>query len=245
MPFIDLITAEREKPFYRFTDFGKLVQMFQKKEMVFVRPEKWDDPFENYIIDPEFRFADGSFLKLTYRHVIHGCCWTKKSVSDAMWRIYSPDKISVRIKSTPALVAEELEKALKKYPRSSWHIGKVQYLSQKKILNKARSLAETIYSSTEEKETAAAKSILIKRNSFAHEQEIRVLIIDRHLKSKNGTIKLKIDPHKIIQSVLVDSRAPDEWLQVYSHFLKNNIGFKGSVNKSVLYKPPDRLVINK
>lgn len=245
MTYINLTTAERLKPIYRYTDFGRVVRMFQKKEMVLVRPEKWDDPFENYLIDPEYRSATGGILRLSYRHVMHGACWSKKYVSDAMWRIYSPDKISVRIKSTPEIIGECLEEALERYPRSSWHIGKVKYLRQGEILKMASDLAHKILKSKNEREIVAAKSALFKRTSFSHEQEVRVFVIDRHSRSKNGIIKIKIDPHKIVQNIMVDSRAPDEWLDVYSTFMKHELGFKGKISKSTLYRPVGRLIIER
>jgi hypothetical protein len=243
MSFIDLTSVELEKSIYRFSDFSRIVRIFQTNEMILVRPEKWDDPFENYIINAKFKYSDGDTLDLSLRSTLHGSCWTKKSVSDAMWRIYSPDKISVRIKSTPKLLGEALNSALKNYARSKWFVGKVKYYPQSKILSKAKFLANQILSDASEE--AAAKSLLFKRNAFSHEQEVRILVIDRHQKAKNGMIKIKLDPHKVIQGILVDSRAPDEWLQVYSTYLKNQLGFKGRVTKSTLYNPVDPVIIRK
>jgi len=243
MSFINLSPGEIKSPFYRYTDFGHLVELFQKKEMTFVRPEKWDDPFENYIIDPDVRFADGSFIRLVYRQVIHGSCWTKKTVSDAMWRIYSPDKISVRIKSTPEKIGIALKNALTKYEYSSWYIGKVQYFSQKNVELKALDFANKFLKSSYDK--TAAEALLIKRSSFSHEKEVRVLVVDRNNKSKNGILKIKVDPHQLIDSILIDSRASEEWFDVYSHYLKNVIGFKGHISKSTLYKPIERIQINR
>jgi hypothetical protein len=243
MPFINLSKDEIQSPFYRYTDFGRLVEMFLKKEMTFVRPEKWDDPFENYIIDPDVRFADGSFMRLVYRQVIHGSCWTKKSVSDAMWRIYSLDKISVRIKSTPEKVGTAIDAAMKKYKDSSWYIGKVQYYPQQKVNKKAIEYANRFLESKQDK--TAAEALLIKRSSFAHEKEVRILIIDRNSKSKNGVLKIKLDPHQLIDSILIDSRASDEWLDVFSHYLKDVIGFRGTISRSTLYSPIKRMKVSR
>lgn len=243
MSFINLSTDEIKSPLYRYTDFGRLIEMFSKKEMTFVRPEKWDDPFENYIIDPDVRFADGSFIRLVYRQVIHGSCWTKKSVSDAMWRIYSPDKISVRIKSTPEKLGQAMENGLKKSNDSSWYIGKVQYYSQRQVEAKAVDFANRFFKSKQDK--TAAEALLIKRTSFSHEKEVRAILVDRNGKSKNGVLKIKVDPHEIIDSILVDSRASYEWFDVYSHYLRTVIGFRGHIAKSALYNPIERIKINR
>jgi hypothetical protein len=216
--------------------------MFRKQEITLVRPRKWDDPFENYITSAKFNLKDGSFRRLPERNLIYGTCWTKKAISDAMWRIYSPDKISVRIKSTPTLVANELNAALSNYKKSGWYIGKVSYLTQKKIVQQASKLAKEILDKSSE--NAAAKSVLFKRNAFSHEQEVRILVCDRHKLGENGILHIKCDPHNIVQSVLTDSRAPDEWLDIYSTYLRDTLGYKGSINKSVLYNPLEPLVIS-
>ena len=41
-------------------------------------------------------------------------CWGKKSMSDAMWRIYSPDHLGVRIKTTRAKLELVLKNFVKK-----------------------------------------------------------------------------------------------------------------------------------
>lgn len=241
--YINIDQNELDKPLYRYLDFYRVVQMLQNNEIVFVRPEKWEDPFETYVINSQIIYDDGGKLIHSLNGVIHGICWTKNYISDALWRIYSPHKMAVRIKTTPRLLIESIESSLNKYDRSTFFIGKVEYKSQKQIIKNAKDIASKIGGSNSDKITA--KSLLLKRKSFSHEQEVRTIIFDRHSKAKNGILKLKIDAHKLIQSVLVDSRAPDEMLNVYSTYLKKELNFKGKVDKSVLYKNLDKLIINK
>lgn len=214
--------------------------MFQSGIMVLVRPEKWDDPFENYIVGAKFKIGNGT-LNLGLRQTLHGSCWTRKSVSDALWRIYSPDKVSVRLKSTPSLLGKSLDKALARNRYSEWFVGKVNYMPQSKIVRTAVTLAKQIL--RDHSGMAAAKSLLFKRNAFSHEEEIRVLVLDGHSKSKAGMLRIPIDPHEVIQSVLIDSRAPAEIVSVYTSFLKSQLGFKGRISKSTLYDPLDPLVV--
>lgn len=200
----------------------------------------WDDPFENFIVSARYKSKTGH-MDSVLRHVLHGSCWTRKSVSDALWRIYSPDKLSVRIASTPTLLAQELSSGLSKYPRSKCFVGKVQYLPEKVIVDSAASLAKQIW--TDESELSAARSVLFKRKSFAHEDEARVLVVDRHRQSKNGMIRVRVDPHTLITSVMFDSRAPTEVKDMYKSFLRNDIGFKGRITSSTLYDLPARLIV--
>lgn len=43
-----------------------------------------------------------------FRSDFYGQCWTLKSTSDAMWRIYSPKKDAVRVRTTIRKLAESL-----------------------------------------------------------------------------------------------------------------------------------------
>lgn len=238
--FIDLGDADLDRPIYRFSTFARLIEHFRTTQMAFVRSEKWDDPFENYIVGVKFMRGSGT-LDLGLRHTLHGSCWTRKSVSDAMWRIYSPDKTAVRIRSTPRILGKCLDSGLAKYPNSKWFIGRVEYLPQSRILKNASSLARRIFK--DKSEVAAARSLLFKRHSFSHEDEVRVLVLDRHQKSQRGLLKVTLDPYEAVQSVLIDSRASDDLVYVYASFLKEKLGFKGRVSKSALYAPPGRLVV--
>jgi hypothetical protein len=239
-PYINYGKNELDRPIYRFTTFSRLIEFFRTGEFALTTTSKWDDPFENFIVGVRFKIGRGT-LDLALRHVVHGSCWTRKSVSDALWRIYSPDKLSVRIGSTPRLLGASLKGALAKYPRSKWFIGRVQYLPQGSIVRSAAALARRILQ--DKSETAAARSVLIKRRSFAHEDEVRVLVIDRHLKSKGGILKVKVDPHEIVRSIMIDSRAPKEVVEMYRTHLKEQLGFRGRISKSTLYDLPDRLVV--
>ena len=74
----------------------RLLELFQTRHNVLVAPEKWDDPFENFILKSD----------RVSRRGWYGQCWTWQRASDAMWRIYSGDKNGVRMRSTPAKLLE-------------------------------------------------------------------------------------------------------------------------------------------
>lgn len=238
--FLNLKPEELDRPIYRITTFSRLVEHFRTGKFALVRAEKWDDPFENYIAGATYKQGKGT-ISLALRQVVHGSCWTRKSASDAMWRIYSPDKVSVRVSSTPRLLGEALDLALSQSPRSSWFIGRVTYLRQSEIVSRAATLAEEILKS--DSEAAAARSYLYKRNSFSHEDEVRILVLDRHQRARKGVLPLMLDPFRVIKSVLVDSRAPEAIFDVYKAYLKKELNYQGRVTKSTIYRPPAPLVV--
>jgi len=238
--YINFKREEIERPIYRFMSFARLIELFRTRNLGLVRTSKWDDPFENLIVSARYKHGNGGWDSVL-RRVLHGSCWTRKSVSDALWRIYSPDKLSVRIASTPALLGSALDQALKKRPNSKWFVGRVKYLPQSIIIKNATKLAKQIVDDKSDK--SAAQSVLFKRRSFSHEDEVRVLVIDRHNQSKGGIIRLNVDPHEIIKSIMIDSRTPVDIADMYKNHLKQQLGFKGRISMSTLYDLPDKLIV--
>jgi hypothetical protein len=242
--YINISGDDISKPIYRIISFEKLVGIFQSKQMTFVKPDKWDDPFENFIAKTIINLETGkesSFRDLGTRKNLHGTCWTRKATSDAIWRIYSHDKRAVRIESTPEVILRNISKWLKDYPKSKLYIGKVDYITNDQIKKKAIDYARRVRSG--ELCRAAAESLLYKREPFSHEDEVRVLLMDQHDISKDGVLNINVDPHEIIQSVEIDPRASTELVDVYTAYLKNVIKFKGNISKSKLYDVPRRIIV--
>jgi hypothetical protein len=238
--YININEDEISKPIYRIIGFDSLVGIFQSKQMAFVKPEKWDDPFENLIAKTKI-YMGSTFIDVGIRETPHGTCWTRRSVSDAIWRIYSHDKKSVRIKSTPAILCRNITKGLKGYPKSKLFIGKVEYLKTNEIRGKAKEFTKGVISGDPDR--VVAQSLLFKRNSFSHEEEVRVLVIDHDNISMDGVLNINVDPHEIIQNVQIDSRAPSEIVEVYTNYLKNVLHFNGYVGKSTLYDVPKPMTV--
>ena len=242
--YINISGDDISKPIYRIISFEKLVGIFKSKQMTFVKPDKWDDPFENIIAKTIIKFGTGgksSFHELGIRKNSHGTCWTRKSSSDAIWRIYSHDKRAVRIESTPEVMSRNISKWLKNYRKSKLYIGKVDYIANKQIKQKAIDYARRVRSG--ELCKAAAESLLYKRESFSHEEEVRVILMDQYDMSKDGVLNVNVDPHDIIQSVEIDPRASTEIANVYTTYLMNVLKFKGNISKSKLYDVPRRIIV--
>lgn len=153
--------------------------------------------------------------KLNKLEDMYGQCWSLYAESDALWRIYSPYKEGVQIKTKLANLL-----MIKGYREA--YIGEVKYYDN---LNSADLL-----------ELDAYKGCLIKRNAFKHEKEVRLLInynniTDKH--EKIDYIELEVDMSEFIEEVIIDPRA-NEWFvkMVISYCNKNGIK---NVKKSKLY----------
>jgi hypothetical protein len=207
---------------YRIVSFDRLVQMLETDSWHFAHPSTWDDPYEVWIRNT---FSDQLFAQ----------CWCRNGVSDAMWRIYSPDKLGVRIrvqadKLHRALVQASLEKDI------GFRMVKVKYVGELEYLVKAGRIAIDLQRRATF--TRASAHLFLKRRAFEHEAETRIVACDfsQSELSKPKGFKLNLPTSRLIDSVLVDPRAPNEHVDAYRSYLKNNLKFPGSVKKSQLYR---------
>jgi hypothetical protein len=240
-PFIGFKADTLDRPIYRFIPFHRLVQLMTTRRLTLVRTDLWDDPWENYISHATFHLGRAA-TQLNFRRTVYGSCWTRKSVSDALWRIYSPDKMAIRITSTPRLIGLALHAGLARRARASWFVGSVQYLAQSDIVRRATDIAHDI--ATDRSGFAAARSVLFKRRSFAHEDEVRVLIIDPRGRGLGGMMHVGLDPHAVVTSVMLDSRTPKEVADMYRAYLTRDLRYRGRVARSTLYDLPKGLEVD-
>jgi len=122
--YINISISERDRAVYRIISFERLRELFEKRVNTLVKPMAWDDPFENFIPGLKGQLPSGQFVEFSQRYDFYGQCWTLIGGTDAMWRIYSSDKRSVRIKVRLRALVETLA------PRAIGivFVGKVRYL---------------------------------------------------------------------------------------------------------------------
>lgn len=233
--FLNIEEDLKDKPIFRVISIKRLFELFKNKENVLVKPSLWDDPFENFIMNSIGELGDGRMFSIEFRDHFFGQCWTKTRESDAMWRIYSPDKNGVRIATTPKKLLKSLYNSTEEYRNISCFIGKVNYYTTPKLKNLLEQHASTwILDSTG---AGQAKTLLFKRNAFKHENEFR-LIHNSQGKEKSDLYKYRIAPFDLIDNIVFDPRTE------YTDFAKHKkelrkIGYKNSIVKSVLYQAPN------
>lgn len=212
---------------YRIQSFERVISLFESKTFYFAHPSAWDDPYECRL---QHRASARLFAQ----------CWCKRSVSDAMWRIYSPNRLGVRIRTT----REELERALESELADRYRsvLLDVEYYRTSELEAKLRKLANKlrkIFIASE-----AAKALAWKRNAFEHEAEVRAVVYDRkEHATAQPHLKIRIDPYQLIQTILVDPRAPKEFLSTFRFYMKNKLGFRGRIARSELYAPQDPITV--
>ena len=118
---------------YRIFSIERLLELRETSKNVLVHPSLWDDPFENCILNSLYRLDSGETITLAFRDHVFGQCWTSRRESDAMWRIYSPNKDGVRVRTTIRKLIMGLRSSQTHFQDVSCFIGKVSYLPKKKL----------------------------------------------------------------------------------------------------------------
>lgn len=222
----------QSKYLYRILSFDYLVEWFETKKLPLLSPTLWEDPFEKALMKSVF--PDDQQLEYQ-KGRMYGLCFSLDGISDALWRIYSPSQHGVRIKTT----ADHLAQAMSYSPElvaGKTYIGQVEYLGTNKLMAHARGirarLADTGDTST------VAETMLLKRQPFRHEREIRVIHLTGDSGPEQELLYFEADPHTVIKSILLDPRAPDRRVRALTQHLKKLCGFPGRIAQSETYKVP-------
>jgi len=230
-----------DKPIYRVFPLNRFMQLFDDKNITLVKPEMWEDPFENFIMKATGKTAAGDKFTVGFRDDFYGQCWTFQKESDAMWRIYAEKGRGVKVKTTIRKLITALYKSCEEFPELSCFIGKVEYYTKEKvkeILNDPDLLTSYLLDNTGK---GQVETLLIKRFAFKHENEVRLVYHDQKkinpLKN-NGLYQFDIDPFNLIEEITFDPRM--DKLDYSKH--KKELIKRGYMNKIVmsgLYVIPD------
>ena len=117
----------------------------------------------------------------------------------------------------------------------------VSYLSQHNLNTRSKGIRDEL-----ERDFNVDKSIdllFMKREAYEHESEYRVVLIDEQPPEESSGISVSINPVQVVDSILIDPRAPKELADALVFYFKEKIGFKKKCEKSRLYKTPLPLIV--
>ena len=167
----DLSDDDLDKPVYRVFPIERLIQLFNEKKNTLVKPAMWDDPFENILFQQTATIANGQIVHFSnIRECFYGQCWTlNKRESDALWRIYSPNKNGIRVKTTLRKLWDEFYCQSDSNAMISYYLGKIEYKSErfiKSFLENSGNLNQIIFST----DSTSVQTLFIKSNSSIKSQ---------------------------------------------------------------------------
>jgi len=239
--YIEIPKAMRSRYIYRIVSVERLFELFENRQNVLVKPKKWDDPFENFILRARMKLQTGQFAQFSFHDQFYGQCWTLQTASDAMWRIYSPDRSAVRIRSTIRTVAESLSLTLGDRAQIQAFIGKVRYLPSKRL----SAFASSWFPGTQRlRSRVSAETLLVKRPAFKHEREVRLLYFQHNTADTVGDLCwYNVNPHAFIDQIMIDPRMPEPDVNTLKKRIQDRTGFRGPILRSLLYAAPPALIV--
>ncbi|HXB71362.1 MAG TPA: hypothetical protein VNY05_24210 [Candidatus Acidoferrales bacterium] len=243
-----------DEPIERTVRLKYLFEDLRNQHLTIVRPSAWDDPFENLItrFAYTFRAADGRlqqhFFDLSHYNVF-AQCWSHSIESDALWRIYSTvDRDHTGTNSTEAVPWEGVKvrttsrRLLAALCRSNQdveadvYLGTVEYTSATNIRDWIKGIVQTDGPNAFPDSVSQAKVLLLKREPFAHEREVRLIFLNARRPLSDQLLRLHLDPNEAFESMMLDPRLADADAAQRTEQLRA-AGYWGSITKSDLYEP--------
>ena len=200
------------------------MMLFEERQNVLPHPRNWSDPLENFILNAKVKGTDGKLRDFAFRDGVYGQCWTVERRSDALWQLFCPMKLrkaqGVRIRTTLRKLGATFSRNLSHDHRRQAFIGKVEYLSDKGLFGRAR----CIFMDEVDPEKIA-RSLLMKRNAFRHEAEVRLVYrMISGQPSGDGLFRYAVDPHALVDQVMIDPRFQPAEQSELKHKIREQTG---------------------
>lgn len=227
---IRIYDLNADTPLYRCISLSKFMWMVESCQSCLTKVQEWEDPYEAPAqpIADIFNEENVKIFLPDENNLLFGQCWSLLRESDAMWRIYSPNKEGLIIATT----VERLANA----PgiRKGILAPVIYFRDHSKVFN-------GFYKSL--KYEVPYNLALIKRAAFKHEKEVRLVVrnceadlVNPNTRENCKHIYLPCDPQSLITCILIDPRATDWYVETVQSYCKR-VGFNIWVGKSPLYAP--------
>jgi hypothetical protein len=234
--FLGLSEDELDQHIYRIMPQNYAIALFTERQNVLSQVHNWKDKFENFQLKLG-GILNGKPFEYGFRHDFVGQCWTRNSLSEAMWGIYASDPTVqyIRIRSTPRKLLTALAASHPRMSQETCFIGAVDYKSIAEL--KAYAL-RGVQLKLEAKRFA--ESLLLKRRAFVHESEVRLLYFGEAKEyDSKGLYRYPVDPHAMITQIMADpTRNRANW-RTDKATLAQATGFTGKIKRSMIYDPPE------
>ncbi|MDR2035046.1 MAG: hypothetical protein LBP89_10565 [Helicobacteraceae bacterium] len=249
-------------PIYRIMRFKELEDI-GKGKLTLKNPKCWE-PFEGIILKELAKHPNDIIqARVKDRNRYYAQCWSFDNNCEALWRLYSREEKEgsgifngVQVKTTLGRLWSAIVQS-KSFNEDELFIGKVEYTSKNKLINRFKkkeenyTFSENGYTTTmkgtrnltEYKSSKFGKgsSFFIKLNSFNYEKEARLIVYDDKddKKDPKDPFYLYIDnPIALCEEIVIDARTSDEDYKNKEERIKD-LGYKGVIKKCHIYDHSD------
>jgi hypothetical protein len=208
------ITNE-DMPVWRIFDPEHVVALFRDKELVLVKPERWEDRFENWLSTLSFRYNGGVLSSATLVNNFYCSCWSEDGTeTEAVWRLNAPkEKRGIRVRSTVRKLLDLVYDPHDPITAIGCHIGRMQYMSDSEIdtlIADHATLHALVFDTTGR---GQAETLFMKREAFSHEREVRLVYREwDNAKLVDPLCRIRVpNPNRLVDGLTLDPRMmPDE-----------------------------------
>ncbi len=224
-----LVTANglgSETMLFRYISLSQFVSFVESGQTHLSKVREWRDTWElptsrlpTLMETGELEYPLWSISEETF-----GQSWSLLSESDAMWRIYSPQKEGLMIQSSVSnfVLFDEIRYGLL--------APVVYYQDLREGINELKRRPDYV---------PLFAPAFLKRRAFEHEHEVRLVTANderclgaRH--SRSSHIQTTLDPLKFIEAITVDPRGSDWYVEAIQMYCRR-VGFSIEPRKSELY----------
>lgn len=258
----NLIDLAFDTPIYRIFRIDRLISTLKENKLCLVKPKLWDDPFENFLLNASGVLDDGTPVSFEpIREQYYGQCWSLKEECDGLWRNYTSNScktctpndfneraghspVSAKVKTTVGKLMDAFYDETNPVHSLCYFIGKVRYCKIDDIVNYLKDANITDTTNINQ-----VLSLLIKRESFSYEEEVRLVFSRPSPESKidsstiknpwdnsSDAFKFTIDPNLLFDEIELNPWIDeDKCCSIIGDIKKY---YKGDVLKSKLYEHP-------
>lgn len=235
---------------FRIELMDRFYKILSDSELIFVKPNKWEDPLENLIFNAKI-LKNGVEYKHPAKDKIYGQCWSYEGDSYGIWKIYTTkdndDDICGRHMGVRITTHIDKLETISQLNDGDFYFGVVDYLWKKDLENlpKNKKIIAALRDSNINEGHLA--TLLKKRKSYSYENEVRLLSIPVKSmidKQKDFLCHIKINPLDFITSIRFDPGMNYSDFRVHKDKLVDDYRFKPSQITQSTYFKKNKFVIN-
>lgn len=213
----------------------RVKELFENEELVFLKPEAWKDPFENFLSKISFIDSSGKTHHIDYLNKVYGQCYSLGTETSLMWDAYTPNGDGVRIKIEKDKLINHLQ-TQKQYKSKNFRFSKVSYKMYGDFISKMKD-DESLIKLYKNQDKNLLDFFFEKRNEYRDEREFRIMYdANDDNKDYGKLLKIKIPVLEMIESVRFDPKMTEIKCEELKEYFKLK-GMDGrKIHRSLLYK---------
>lgn len=236
-----------DTPLWRVYKLEYMESAISGRENTLVKPEQWDDPFENFMGQCKAVIQPGG-MKVALRGIygaFYGQCWTRaEQETDATWRIYTPhvkgqgaNQLGARVRVLAGKLFDTIYDAGDPHISLKAFLGSVEYRDEEQIRAMIRNEGGPM--TFDGSGLSQARALMVKRLEFEHEQEVRLLYNRIDVKTAaHNLATFPIDPSALFDETVLDPRLEAAEAAAFESSFRS-AGYTGDIRQSQLYRLPN------